>query len=136
MPATPFKAEVAGSPRRPVIVLSGDVNLASEAGLATAYREAKSLGADAVILDFGATGYINSTGIALIVRLLADARSDRREVRVCGLSDHYLEIFRITRLSDFMRTFDDQASASAAAPLTSATPPTPAGPAMSTGGRP
>ena len=82
--------------------------------LAAAYRQAADLGASAVLLDFGGTAYINSTGIALIVRLLADGRKDRREVRACGLSPHYVEIFQITRLSDYMRIFDDQASATAA----------------------
>jgi len=135
MPAIAFNAEVAGSRRLPVIELAGDINVAAETGLAAAYAEVKALGADTVLLDFTATAYINSTGIALIVRLLADARSDRREVRVCGLSAHYLEIFQITRLSDYMRIFDDQASATAAAPSTSSTPATAATSAASTGGR-
>ena len=50
--------------------------------------------------------YINSTGIALIVRLLAEARRDHREVIADGLSDHYREIFRITRLSDYLTIAD------------------------------
>jgi len=62
------------------------------------------------------TGYINSTGIALIVRLLADARRDHRDVRAAGLSPHYVEIFRITRLSDYVRILDGPAGAGAAAP--------------------
>ncbi len=55
-----------------------------------------------MVLDFTAADYINSTGIALIVRLLADARRLHCEVRARGLTEHYREIFRITRLSDFM----------------------------------
>ena len=46
--------------------------------------------------------------------MLADARRDGREVRAAGLSPHYLEIFEITRLSDYMRIFDDAAAAMAA----------------------
>ena len=114
MPAIPFKAEVGGTPELATIELHGDVNAAAEAALAAAYREVAALGASAIVLDFSDTAYINSTGIALIVRLLADGRKDRREVRACGLSPHYVEIFQITRLSDYMRIFDDQASATAA----------------------
>jgi anti-anti-sigma factor len=114
MPAIPFRAEVHGTPELATIELRGDVNATAEAALAAAYRQAADLGASAVLLDFGGTAYINSTGIALIVRLLADGRKDRREVRACGLSPHYVEIFQITRLSDYMRIFDDQASATAA----------------------
>jgi anti-anti-sigma factor len=55
-------------------------------------------------------GYINSTGIALVVRLLADARRDGRAVRAIGLTEHYQEIFRITRLSDFMEIVEGDAA--------------------------
>lgn len=87
------------------IVLAGDLDGTADATLAGAYAQAVAGLGDAggeVVLDFGATGYINSTGIALVVRLLAEARRERRAVRAVGLSDHYREIFRITRLSDFM----------------------------------
>ena len=56
-----------------------------------------------------ASSYINSTGIALIVGLLGRARADGVAVRACGLSDHYREIFEITRLSDFMTIYADEA---------------------------
>jgi hypothetical protein len=42
-----------------------------------------------------------------VVRLLADARRDGRPVQARGLSEHYREIFRITRLSDLMTIVDD-----------------------------
>jgi anti-anti-sigma regulatory factor len=56
-------------------------------------------------------GDINSTGIALIVSLLARARKSKRKLLACGLSQHYVEIFQITRLVDFMSVFPDEASA-------------------------
>jgi anti-sigma B factor antagonist len=55
--------------------------------------------------------YINSTGIALIVGLLAKARASRRSLLACNLSQHYVEIFNITRLSDFVSVFPDEESA-------------------------
>lgn len=84
------------------LLMTGDVDLAAEKALAEAWGEATAAGAARVVLDFVDVGYINSTGIALIVRLLAEARRDHREVVAVGLSDHYREIFRITRLSDYM----------------------------------
>ncbi len=114
MPAIPFRVEVRGTRELATLDLHGDINAAAETGLGAAYAEVRALEADAVLLDFTDTEYINSTGIALIVRLLADSRRDRREVRACGLSPHYVEIFQITRLSDYMRIFDNQASATAA----------------------
>ena len=68
-------------------------------------------GPASLLLDFAAVDYINSTGIALIVGLLGRARADGVAVAACGLSDHYREIFEITRLSDFMSIYADEASA-------------------------
>ena len=111
MAASPFRAEVRTTADLATIALYGDVNVAAEADLGAAYAQVAGSNATTVLLDFSATDYINSTGIALIVRLLADARRDHREVRACGLSPHYVEIFEITRLSDYMRIYDDPASA-------------------------
>lgn len=88
------------------LAMRGDVDLAADAALEAAYRTAADAEARRLVLDFGAVGYINSTGIALIVRLLAEARRDHREVVAIGLSDHYREIFRITRLSDYLTIAD------------------------------
>jgi anti-anti-sigma factor len=94
-----------------VIDLEGDVNGAAGDVLDKAYAEAIGTGAGSIALNFTRTGFINSTGIALIVGLLAQARTGRVEVRAFGLSDHYREIFEITRLSDFMTIADDEEGA-------------------------
>jgi anti-anti-sigma factor len=91
-----------------VLALHGDVNASAEAALQSAYGEATSGDRGAVSLDFSEVEYINSTGIALIVGLLAQARARDVEVRATGLSDHYREIFEITRLADFMTIEEEQ----------------------------
>lgn len=97
-----FGAEVAEVADDVWVRMTGDLNGRADAAIADAYTQVSMLDAKRVSLDFGQVGYINSTGIALVVRLLADARRDGRTVRAMGLTDHYQEIFRITRLSDFM----------------------------------
>ncbi len=89
----------------PVLELVGDVDANAEAALQAAWDEAAP-GARSVILDFSRTIYINSTGIALIVQLLANARARGIELTARGLSEHYRTIFEITRLADFMRITD------------------------------
>jgi anti-anti-sigma factor len=87
------------------IELRGDIDGSARDALAAAYDAGPS---DTVLLlDFGSVGYINSTGIALIVSVLARARAERRKVVASGLSEHYREIFDITRLSDFIEVFGD-----------------------------
>ena len=97
-------------PGAAVIELSGEVDGSAADVLTNAYQTAvQGAGADlgTVVLDFSAVDYINSTGIALIVSVLARARAERRKVVACGLSAHYREIFDITRLSDFIELFPD-----------------------------
>jgi anti-sigma B factor antagonist len=94
-----------------VIDLRGDIDGSSEPALNAAYAEASANGSTSVLLNFSGVGYINSTGIALIVGVLAQARKARRPVSTCGLSEHYTEIFQITRLADFMGIYPDEASA-------------------------
>jgi anti-anti-sigma factor len=94
-----------------VIDLSGDVNAGLESALDAAWAEAVADGPDAVVLNFEGAGYINSTGIALIVGLLARGRAAGVEMRAYGLTPHYREIFEITRLADFLAITTDEDSA-------------------------
>jgi len=94
-----------------VIDLRGEIDRAADERLAQAYGDATRDGAQTVVLNFEYVDYINSTGIALIVGLLARARTEGVEIRACGLSDHYREIFEITRLADFMAIHLDEQSA-------------------------
>ncbi len=94
-----------------VIELSGEVDRYAEQAVESAYADASARGEGPILLDFDKVDYINSTGIALIVGVLAKARAEGREVKACGLTDHYREIFEITRLADFMTIFPDEASA-------------------------
>ena len=94
-----------------VIDLRGEIDSFGEVALNAAYAEAKTLNASSILLNFKDVNYINSTGIALIVGLIAQARKAGHKLMVSGLSDHYREIFEVTRLSDFMTIFPDEEAA-------------------------
>jgi len=94
-----------------VIDLVGDVNARAEGSLDAAWDDATREPPEAVVLNFETTGYINSTGIALIVGLLAKGRARGIAIRAYGLSPHYREIFEITRLADFLAINPDEDSA-------------------------
>jgi anti-sigma B factor antagonist len=85
-----------------LIRLSGRIDRDAGSALDAAYTAATASGPPTVELDFSGVDYINSTGIALIVGMLAKARSQRRVIRALGLTEHYRHIFEITRLSDFI----------------------------------
>ena len=102
MPAQPFSAATAVTDGSATIAIRGDLNGTADAELNAAYDEARAAGATTMTLDFSEAAYINSTGIAVLVRILASGRRDKIEIRARGLSPHYIEIFEITRIADFM----------------------------------
>lgn len=85
-----------------VIRMQGCIDRDAVAALEESYRLAAATNPRAVLLDFTAVDYINSTGIALIVSMLAQARLDGRTVRGRGLNEHYQHVFAITRLTDYI----------------------------------
>jgi len=107
----PFSAEVRRKEGKAVIDLRGEINAFAESDLNEAFAQAGKDSPSAIVLNFEQVGYINSTGIALIVGLLAQARKTRQTLVVYGLTEHYLEIFKITRLADFMTIYADEAAA-------------------------
>lgn len=86
-----------------VVEMHGQVNRASEAAIGAAYDSATAGDIDTLVLEFADVEYINSTGIAVIVGILARARQNNLAVVARGLTDHYKHIFEITKLSDFMK---------------------------------
>ncbi len=111
MSALPLEAEVRQHDGLTVIDLKGEINGGAEETLNRAYAQASSLHPSNLLLNFKNVDYINSTGLALIVGLLAQARKSKQRLLTAGLSDHYVEIFKITRLADFMAIFPDEATA-------------------------
>ena len=116
MAANHFEVHVRHRPVVAIIDLHGEINAQAEAALNAAYTEAEGRNPESILLNFSDVDYINSTGIALIVSLLARARAAHRRLLACGLSEHYVEIFTITRLADFMTVFPDESSALADVP--------------------
>jgi len=94
-----------------VIDLPAQIDHSAELSLNQAYAVAAEHGATTLVLNFGGVEFLSSTGIALIVGILARSRKEGRTIRATGLSDHYREIFEITRLADFMAIYADENAA-------------------------
>ncbi len=98
-----------------VVDIKGEVTAACEPVLMAAYEEAEAGGARRLVLNFGGLEYMNSGGIGMLVTLLVRANRQRQELAAFGLSDHYREIFELTRLDEAITIYDDEASALAGA---------------------
>ena len=124
MPTKAFEASVRHAPANPrtpradsvvIVDLRGEINSSAEAEMEKACEHATRQNPIAVLLNFEGVDYINSTGIALIARLSAQARTSGPRLLAYGLSAHYVEIFEITRLAEFIEVHSDEVSALAAA---------------------
>jgi anti-anti-sigma factor len=110
----PFSVTVDTAGHVAILRLSGEVNRFAADDLAAAFHAACQTGAGSVALDFESVSYLNSTGIALIVAILTEARTAGVAMVAWGVTDHYREIFEITRLVEFMHLYDDESTALAA----------------------
>ena len=106
-----------------VIELTGDVTAACETELMDAYREAGRSEVRGIVLDFTGLDYMNSSGIGLLVTLLVRARREGRQISAYGLSDHYRQIFELTRLDEVISVHDEEEQAVAAARARPVSPP-------------
>ena len=94
-----------------VIEIKGDITAASEDVLMDAYNRASEPGVRAIVLSFAGLDYMNSGGIGLLVTLLVRAQRQRQRVLAFGLSDHYRQIFELTRLDEAVGIHDSEEEA-------------------------
>ena len=98
-----------------ILRIEGDITSASEDEMMAAYGQALANGATAVVLDFTRLQYMNSGGIGLLVTVLVRAQRAGGRLVATGLSEHYRQIFSLTRLDEAIEIKDDEAAAVAAA---------------------
>jgi anti-sigma B factor antagonist len=96
-----------------LVDIKGDVTAGSESMLMDAYAEVGD--AKAVVLNFSGLSYMNSGGIGLLVTLLVRANRHSQQLLAFGLSDHYRQIFELTRLDEAVGIHDDEQAALRAA---------------------
>jgi len=113
-PAVSMQVRPAGGAAA-VMDISGEVTAACEPVLMSAYEQAVGQGAGRIVLNFSGLDYMNSGGIGMLVTLLVRANRQHQQLAACGLSDHYREIFELTRLDEAITIYDDEASALAGA---------------------
>lgn len=97
-----------------IVDVKGDMSAACEDALMAAYASACGAGTKGVVLNFDQLDFLNSGGIGLLVTLLVRANRNGQRISACGLSDHYREIFELTRLDDAIAIHPTAAEALAA----------------------
>ncbi len=96
-----------------VIDIKGDVTSFADAKLTEAYRAATKAGAQRLVLNFHHSNYINSAGIAILIRIVTSCDRNGQKLALSGLNDHFQKIFRMVGLSQYADIYqtEDQAVA-------------------------
>lgn len=113
MPERVATFDVRRSGTASVVDIHGEVTAGSEDVLMSAYADAAD--ARVIILNFSDLSYMNSGGIGLLVTLLVRANRRSQRLLAYGLSDHYQQIFELTRLDEAIGIHDTEPAALAAA---------------------
>ena len=113
MPEATATFEVRRQGAAAIVDIRGDVTAGSEAVLMSAYDETGD--ARAIVLNFTELAYMNSGGIGLLVTLLVRTNRRSQQLLAFGLSDHYRQIFELTRLDEAVGIHDSEQSALKAA---------------------
>lgn len=103
------------TPKVGIIDIHGEINAYAENALMDAYTQATSQGADTILLNFTNLEYMNSSGIGLLVTLLIRVQRQKQRLAAFGLTEHYRQIFDLTRLNEAILIYPDEASALAVA---------------------
>ena len=98
-----------------IIDVKGELTAFAEGVLMDAYGQASGGGVRAIVLNFEGLEYMNSSGIGLLVTLLIRVNRERQRLLTYGLSEHYRNIFQITRLDDAIGIYDSEHEAVEAA---------------------
>jgi anti-anti-sigma factor len=97
-----------------IIDIDGEITAFCEGVLMDAYNQAARPGTKVIVLNFDQLDYMNSGGIGLLVTMLIRAQRSNRRLAAYGLSEHYRQIFSLTRLDEAIGIFDDEAAATSA----------------------
>jgi anti-sigma B factor antagonist len=103
-----------------VIDISGELNGSGEEALMAAYTTASNGRTQTIILNFTNLEYMNSSGIGLLVTMLIRVQRQKQRLLAYGLSDHYQQIFELTRLNEAITIVDDEQAALSAGSATPA----------------
>lgn len=90
------------------IDLCGDLTDQAKQRLDAAYNVLESQNPGIIFFNFAEVNYINSSGIALLIRLMARARQSSLTLMAYGLRPFHAELFQLAGLHDYMPILESE----------------------------
>lgn len=97
-----------------IIDLIGDVTNKGQQVIKNTYAKAIESDPERVFFNFGATEYINTSGIAVLISLVMEAEKAGRKIGLFGMSAHYHKVFQLVRLPLYADIYQTESEALAA----------------------
>ncbi|MBE7474003.1 MAG: anti-sigma factor antagonist [Anaerolineae bacterium] len=103
-----FEAIGRYQPGSATIDLYGDLTVHAAEALDAAYTALASQNPGVIFFNFAGVDYLNSTGIALLISLVARARQSSHTLMAYGLRPFHAELFQLAGLHAYMPILSDE----------------------------
>ncbi len=94
-----------------IIDLKGDFTLFADETVNSSIKPVISNGTTKIILNFSNVGYINSSGIAIIISLVTLLANKGGRFKAYGLTPHFQKVFNMVGLTQYIDLFDGEEDA-------------------------
>jgi anti-sigma B factor antagonist len=96
---TPFGVEVTGAPAAPVVVVRGEIDVATSPQLRNELNALVERGAHDITLEFAGVSFVDSSGLGVLVGTYKRLREDGvGSIRIVGAQPSVRKVFEITGL--------------------------------------
>ena len=108
--------QLATASGRSIITLrfTGDISSASREAVVGSYTALNKSADERILLDFKGVEYLNSSGIALVIEVLMEAKKTGQIVVICGLTPHFTKVFTMVGITRYATIYPEEAAALAA----------------------
>jgi anti-sigma B factor antagonist len=97
-----------------ILTVEGEIDVATAPQLRQAAVRLANDGKTSLVIDLSGVGFLDSTGLGVIVGVVKRVRTQGGELAIAGADNHVRKVFEITRISDVLPMFDTVDEACAA----------------------
>lgn len=94
-----------------VVRVEGELVVGNRKALKDGVLERLAAGDRKFLVDFGEAGYIDSSGLGVLVSLSKQIREEGGDLRICGLDEDLRTLFELTRLDTLFDITEDRGTA-------------------------
>jgi anti-sigma B factor antagonist len=96
---SPFAVEVSGDPSAPIVVVRGEVDVATSPQLRNELNALIARGARAITIEFGEVSFVDSSGLGVLVGTYKRLRDEGDgSIHIVGAQASVRKVFEITGL--------------------------------------